>query len=174
MCGQYCILAPNPEDITNKFCDYFSTVGKKFAERIASPNKGIDEYLRAIRSNENSLFLQPTTPYELQKLMNCLPNKRSSGHDGINNIILKEIGEYICIPMTYLFNESMTTGVFPDAMKLAEVVPLHKGKARFKVENYRPILLLLTISKLLEKLMYSLVYDFLISSNQLYESQSGF
>ena len=59
--------------------------------------------------------------------MNRLPNKRSSGHDGINNIILKEIGEYICIPLTYLFNESMTTGVFPDAMKLAEVVPLHKG-----------------------------------------------
>ena len=103
--------------------------------------------------------------------MNRLPNKRSSGHDRINNIILKEIGEYICIPLTYLFNESMTTG---DAMKLAEVVPLHKGKARCEVENYRPISLLLTISKLLEKLMYSRVYDFLISSNQLYESQYGF
>ena len=106
--------------------------------------------------------------------MNHLPNKRSSGHDGINNIILKEIGEYICIPMTYLFNESMTTGVFPDVMKIAEVVPLYKGKARYEVENYRPISLLLTISKLLEKLMYSQVYDFLISSNQLYESQYGF
>ena len=116
----------------------------------------------------------PTTPYELLKLMNCLPNKRSSGHDGINNIILKEIGEYICIPMTYLFNESMTTGVFHDVMKIAEVVPLYKGKARYEVENYRPISLLLTISKLLEKLMYSRVYDFLISSNQLYESQYGF
>ena len=106
--------------------------------------------------------------------MNRLPNKRSSGHDGINNIILKEIGEYICIPMTYLFYESMTTDVFPDVMKIAEVVPLYKGKARYEVENYRPISLLLTISKLLEKLIYSRVYDFLISSNQLYESQYGF
>ena len=106
--------------------------------------------------------------------MNRLPNKRSSGHDGINNIILKEIGEYICIPMTYLFNESMTTGVFPDVMKIAEVAPLNKSKARYEVENYRPISLLLTISKLLEKLIYSRVYDFLISSNQLYESQYGF
>ena len=106
--------------------------------------------------------------------MNRLPNKRSSGHDGINNIILKEIGEYICTPLTYLFNESMTMGVLPDTMKIAEVVPLYKGKARYEVENYRPISLLLTISKLLEKLMYSRVYDFLISSNQLYESQYGF
>ena len=92
--------------------------------------------------------------------MNRLPNKKSSGHDGINNIILKEIGEYICTPLTYLFNESMTMGVFPDAMKIAEVVPLYKGKARYEVENYRPISLLLTISKLLEKLMYSRVYDY--------------
>ena len=68
----------------------------------------------------------------------------------------------------------MTAGVFPDIMKIAEVVPLYKGKARYEVENYRPISLLLTISKLLEKLIYSRVYDFLISSNQLYESQYGF
>ena len=164
----------NPEDITNKLCDHFSTVGNKFAEKIASPYKSIDEYLCLIRSNENSLFLHPTTPYELLKLMNHLPNIRSSGHDRINNIILKEIGEYICTLITYLFNESMTTGVFPDVMKIAEVLPLYKGKARYEVENYSTISLLLTISKLLEKLMYSQVYDFLISSNQLYESQYGF
>ena len=68
----------------------------------------------------------------------------------------------------------MTIGVFPDTMKIAEVVPLYKGKSRYEVENYRPISLLLTISKLLEKLIYSRVYDFLISSNQLYESQYSF
>ena len=164
----------NREDITNKFGDYFSTVGSKFTEKIASPNKSINKYLCSIRSNENSLFLHPTTPCELLKLMKRLPKKRSSGHDGINNIILKEIDEYICIPMTYLFNEFMTTGVFPDIMKIAEVVSLYKGKARYEVENYRPISLLLTISKLLEKLIYSRVYDFLISSNQLYQSQYGF
>ena len=164
----------NPEDITNKFGEYFSTVGSNFAEKIASPNKSINKYLCSIRSNEKLLFLHLTTPCEILKLMKHLPNKRSSGHDGINNIVLKEISEYICIPMTCLFNESMTTGVFPDVMKIAEVVPLYKGKDRYKVENYRSISLLLTISKLLEKLIYSRVYDFLISSNQLYESQYGF
>ena len=46
----------NPEDITNKFGDYFSTVGKKFAERIASPNKGIDEYLRARSGVTRTLY----------------------------------------------------------------------------------------------------------------------
>ena len=70
--------------------------------------------------------------------------------------------------------KSMNTGVFPDSMKRAEVVPLYKGKSRYEVENYRPISLLIMISKLLEKLIYSRVYNFLISSNQLYESQYGF
>ena len=92
----------------------------------------------------------------------------------INNITLKEIGEYICIPLAELFNESLMTGIFPETMKIAEVVPLYKGKSKHEVENYRPISLLLTISKLLEKIVYKRVYNFLISSNQLYESQYGF
>ena len=126
----------NPEDITNKLGKYFSTVGREFAEKITSPNKNINEYLCLIRSNEKTLFLHPTTPCKLLKVMKKLPIKRSSGHDGINNIVLKEISEYICIPLTELFNKSMTIGVFPDAMKIAEVVPLYKGKSRYEVENY--------------------------------------
>ena len=164
----------NPEDIMSKFGEYFATVGKKFAEKIVSPTKSIDKYLSSIRSNEKTLFIHPTTPSEISKLITTLPNKRSSGHNGINNIILKEISEYICIPLTELFNESMTSGVFPEAMKIADMVPLYKSKSRYEVENYRPISLLLTISKLLEKLIYGRVYDFLISSNQLYKSQYSF
>ena len=126
----------SPEDITNKFGEYFSTVGREFAEKNASPNKNITKYLSSIRSNDKMLFLHPTTPCKLFKLLKKLPNKRSSGHDGINNIILKKISEYICIPLTDLFNESMNTGVFPDTMKIAEVVPLYKSKSRYEVENY--------------------------------------
>ena len=164
----------NPEDITNQFGEYFSTVGNKFAEKIAKPERSIDEYLCAIRSNEKSIFLQPTTLQEIQKLIKSLPNKRSSGHDGINNTVLKEICDQICIPLLYLFNQSLTTGTFPEEMKTAEVVPLYKGNSRYEFENYRPISLLITVSKLLEKIVYHRAYDFLISSNQLYESQYGF
>ena len=59
-------------------------------------------------------------------------------------------------------------------MKLGEIVPLHKSKCREEVENYRPISLLLTISKLLEKIIYQHVYGFLTKSGQLYQSQYGF
>ena len=59
-------------------------------------------------------------------------------------------------------------------MKTAIVVPLHKGQSTQELSNYRPISLLLNISKLLEKVMYTLVYDFLSNTNQIYESQYGF
>ena len=59
-------------------------------------------------------------------------------------------------------------------MKLADVVPLYKSKAEYECTNYRPISLLLTISKLLEKLMYKRTYHFLEQTDQLYQSQYGF
>ena len=59
-------------------------------------------------------------------------------------------------------------------MKLAEVVPLYKKGISHLVENYRPISLLITISKLLEKIVYSHVYTFLNETGQFYKSQCGF
>ena len=53
-------------------------------------------------------------------------------------------------------------------MKKADVVPLYKSKAEYECTNYRPISLLLTISKLLEKLMYKRTYYFLEQTDQLY------
>ena len=59
-------------------------------------------------------------------------------------------------------------------MKKADTVPLYKSKAKDDKNNYRPISLLLTLSKLLEKIMYSRTYNFLTKYNQIYTSQYGF
>ena len=63
---------------------------------------------------------------------------------------------------------------FPESMKLADVSPLYKSKDQNECTNYRPISLLLTISKLLEKIMYKRTYNFLEQTGQLYNSQYGF
>ena len=59
-------------------------------------------------------------------------------------------------------------------MKIAEIIPLYKSKECDEVINYRPISLLMTISKLLEKIIYIRVYSFLEEHNILYDSQYGF
>ena len=57
---------------------------------------------------------------------------------------------------------------------MAEVIPLYKGKELDQVINYRPISLLITISKVLEKIVYTWVYKFLQNNKILYNSQYGF
>ena len=146
------------QKIANTFGKYFATVGEKFANKIPKPNRNIDDYLSRIRLNERSLFMTPCTEIEVQKLIGQLPRKASGGHDNISNILLKEIGSNILPVLVEIFNESISQGIFPDTMKLAEVIPLHKGKERCIESHYRPIPLLTTISKLLEKVVYKRVY----------------
>ena len=168
------ILKHGPKEITNSLAKYFSNVGQMFSSKITKPNNPIDYYLNKIPRQQNSLFLSPTTPNEIMRLIEKLPNKRSSGHDGISNILLKELKVELSIILCDIFNESMQEGVFPEMMKLADVVPLYKSKTREEPTNYRPISLLLTLSKLLEKIIYKRTYEFLENNHSLFTSQYGF
>ena len=160
--------------IVNELARYFLNVGKNLAENMPLSKRSINSYLKDVQSNSKSIFLSPVTPSEVMKIINKLMPKNSSGIDNINNKIIKELGPQICEPLCTIFNTSLLTGKFPAAMKKAKVVPLYKSKDRMLSTNYRPISLLLTISKVLEKLMYKRVYSFLCTTNQLYVSQYGF
>ena len=160
--------------IANEFGRYFSIIGNHYANKIKDPNENIESYLKVIPRNTKSILLTPTTGEEIQSLISKLPNKKSSSFDNIDNIILKEIKDCISLKLAEIFNLSMLEGVFPDKMKLAEVVPLYKSKEKYLMNNYRSISLLITISKLLEKVIYKRTYSFLQASNQLYDSQYGF
>ena len=127
-----------------------------------------------MESNTKSIFLTPTDENEIKKISAELPSKTSSCHDQISNILLKEIIGYIVEPLSYIFNQSIQNGEFPDSMKLADVVSLYKNKEHYLESNYRPISLLTTISKILEKIVYKCVYEFLVETSQLYEDQYGF
>ena len=72
---------------------------------------------------------------------------------GFGGIVMTEI-------ITFLFNMSISQGKFPDALKNAKVVPIHKDDSRLEISNYRPISLLPTLSKIFEKLMYARLISF--------------
>ena len=141
----------NAKKISNSFAWYFSEVGEKFAKKIPSPTRSISEYMKVKGSNTRSIFLEPTDENEIRKIAFDLPNKSSSGHDRISNVLLKEIIVQIAEPLSMIFNQSLQTGEFLSDMKLAEVVPLYKSKEHYLESNYRPISLLTTISKYSKK-----------------------
>ena len=111
---------------------------------------------------------------EIERLINSLPNKSSYGHDKVSNTLLKSLCTAISYPLQIIFNQSIYHRVFPDKMKVAEIVPLYKGKEHDLVVNYRPISLLMTISKILEKIIYHRFCSFLELNGTLFDSQYGF
>ena len=127
-----------------------------------------------INRNPKSIYFHSVTEIEVRNLITSLPNKTSSGYDNINNILLKKLCNSIALPLTHIFNLSISKGVFPTKMKMAETCPLYKGKETYYTNNYRSISLLLTVSKILEKIVYKRTYKFLNLTNQFYNSQYGF
>ena len=73
-----------------------------------------------------------------------------------------------------IINKSLRKRVFPEQMKLAKVIPVHKGGTKTDIGNYRPISLLATFSKIYEKLMHTRILNFLEINDSLYENQYGF
>ena len=166
-------MTTNPMVISDGFCNYFSNVGKNLAAKIPNSRKSFQDYLGNDNVNDN-FFLMPTTEYEVEKLILTLPSKTSSGYDSVSNILLKELSSVLKGPLATVFNKSISDGVFPEKMKISEIVPLYKSKEKHIQSNYRPIALLPVMSKVLEKIVYNRLYSFLTKKNILFESQYGF
>ena len=91
---------------------------------------------------------------EVIELVKDCPNK-SSTRDPIPTQLLKRFPEHLAIPITNLLNMSLSTGIFPDEMKLAHVTPLLKKQnlCPDDLNNYRPVSLLPFLSKLVERIV---------------------
>ncbi len=88
--------------------------------------------------------------------------------------LLRLSASAISQPLTYILNQSIKTAIFPDEWKTAKVVPLHKKNSTQLRQNFRPISVLSTLSKLLERHIHTHFYRFLVGNNLLHIAQSGF
>ena len=91
------------------------------------------------------------TTLEVKSVLESLQLGKSSGPDNIYSRILKELSSPLSRPLSYLFNYSMSKGIFHDIWKEANVSPLFKKDGPSSVSNYRPTSLLNTIGKVMEK-----------------------
>ena len=73
-----------------------------------------------------------------------------------------------------MINQSLCTGIFPEKLKVAKVIPLYKKGDNHLFDNYRPISLLSTVSKIFEKTVFTQVYNYFCGHKLFYESQYGF
>ena len=80
----------------------------------------------------------------------------------------------IVLPILHVFNNSIIEGVVPTQFKKAKVIPIFKGGDPTSVDNFRPISLLSSLSKVLEKLVSGRLTEYLETNNLLTPSQFGF
>jgi hypothetical protein len=152
------ISVNDPEQVSNEFCNFFTNIGKKYANEIPNSKLPHTHYLQ--NKVQYNMFMSPTDPHEIVKFIDSLKRKKSFGHDNISATLIKDIKNEIALPLTILFNKSLNTGSVPDLMKLAKVIPIYKSKDKEILNNYRPISLLPTTSKILEKIVHKRLYNF--------------
>ena len=68
-----------------------------------------------------------------------LNSRKATGHDDISTKLFKLFAKTLASPLTYLFNLSITTGIFPMHCKYANVIPVYKKEDILTMKNYRPV-----------------------------------
>jgi len=170
----------NPVTIANAFNKYLVSVAEDLLTKNTlknNTNKYIDPLTHLqqnFRQTSILMNLKNTTMHETGKIIHSLKSKDSSGYDGISLRILKITAPCVLSPLTFIFNKSLLTGIFPERLKFLEVKPIHKKGDSTDFLNYRPISLLTSFSKIIEKIIYKRLYSYLNTNSLLVNEQFGF
>ena len=99
---------------------------------------------------------------------------KAVGPDEIHPMMVKELVDYITIPLLTIMKKSLMTGNLPDDWKLTDVSPIFNKGAKYLAENYRPISLTSISCRILEKIMKNKIMNHLIQKKLLSSKQHGF
>ena len=160
----------NPVEIANFFNSYFSSIASQTKVNIKHSNKRFSDFLTN-RARNSFFFSSPTDKDEIALIISSLDSTKSVGPNSIPTEILKLLKNDNSCQIVDILNMSFTSGVFPSALKLAKVIPVHKKDSKLDFSSYRPISLLSNLDKILEKLMYAKIVKFF---NNFYLLQLGF
>ena len=161
-----------PSSISNSLNNYFVEIGQKLTSALPSTDTQYQQYLNA-QSNPTFKF-EPVTEETVSKTIDSLCNKTSCTSDEISTILIKALKQELSTPITIIANQIINTSTFPDALKIAKVIPIHKKDNPHDCNNYRPISILPAISKIYEKILLHQLHEHFQLNNLFYNSQYGF
>ena len=168
------VLYTETNEIAQALNTHFSRIRTKLAAKIKEKLRLIASnssklfrpaFLRRNGNNKSFFFCSITESFVLKQLKTLKTNK-AIGLDRISARLLKDSAECMAPILTRLFNRSLEANIFPTICKCGKVTALFKGGDRTDCNNYRPITVLPTISKILERAVHQQLYEFL-SANKL-------
>ena len=160
-------------NIAQSFNKYFTNVGPSLANQIKQLPHA-DHRLFMGEQVQQSMFLSMVTETEILKIVNNFKNKTSKDFNNVKMSSVKSLIPALIRPMTHICNLSLLTGIFPNNMKVAKIIPIFKSGKENELGNYRPISILPQFSKVLERVFYKRLMNFIEKNNILSNSQYGF
>ena len=159
--------------IANEFNKYFTEIGPKLAP---NPAPGIQHDYKFFLSQDiqSKFTFTNIQEAEVKKTILDLHSKNSSGFDFITTKLLKKLEPLLTKSLTLIINQSLNTGIFPNSLKLAKVIPIFKKHDKSKIENYRPISILPSISKVFESIVHKQLLDYMNQYQLFSPHQYGF
>ena len=165
-------IITDQKKVANKFNKFYTTIADKLVANLGKPATKYQDYLK--NPNEHSIFLNETDHGEVASLIHKLDITKSGDIYGITPRLIKDAGPSMATNLSIIFNKSMESGIFPQLLKTAKVIPVYKAESKMIESNYRPISLLPIIGKLFEKLICKRISSFIQKYNILYSRQFGF
>ena len=158
-------------DISDAFNTYFTTIGSNLASKINGTNIDATTY---IHPTNNVFCFNEINMENVTHLLKTINVNKATGPDNIPGRLLKIAAEILSPSLTVIFNKSLSTGIYPNAWKMAKVLPIYKSGKRTDLSNYRPISTISTVAKLFGRIVHDQFYSYLTNFDLLSEYQSGF
>ena len=158
-------------NISNTFNNYFSNIASNLDSQIPSCNFSPLSFLPS--SLNQSMFLSPVSISEVKAVISNIKITKS-GTENIPSFLVKLSSEILSPIITELINHSFSNGVFPNCLKIAHIIPIHKNGDVNQLNNYRPIAILPLLSKIIEKTFAARLLNFAQKNNLLSSDQFGF
>ena len=166
------------KSVAQTFSKFYSNLAESLLNNLSnSPNKfdinSVHHYYKNLEIKDY-FNLNLTTEKKVLKVLQFIEISKAAGIDKISGRFLKDSANILAKPIAKICNISISSGLFPSDCKLAKLKPLYKKGSKTNPENFRSISLLPLISKVIERIVYDQVYNFLLQNNILYNYQSGF
>ena len=165
-------LTSNPTEICSAFGEYYTNIAPQLASKMPPSSKSYTTYLKGLYPTIQILY--PVKRREVARIIANLAEKYAKGVDDLRNVDIMALQSNITGPLTKLINKSFQTGIFPDSLKIAKIIPTHKSQDRDTITNYRPISVLPVISKIFDGIVRERLYKYMADSKLLFDSQYGY
>jgi hypothetical protein len=159
--------------MANEFNKFFTNIGVQISESVPPTEIQPEDYLTPMMNTPN-LNLNGIGPNQVVDIIKLLSPKKSLDIDGISTYLISKIAHEVSVPLAHIFSLSIQEGIFPDRLKTSRTVPIFKAGNPELCDNYRPIALLSSLSKILEKIVSIQLVNHLDINKLIYKHQYGF